>query len=287
MVCANTSDKDRVHALRRLKSGDLLQLVNVDLFGEGFDLPAIEVVSKARPTASLGLDLQQGGRVLRINVDTPPDEYARLTDIQRRQIVADGPKPFGMIIDHVGNCRHGFPDDPRIWSLDRREKRIGDSMGEIPLRGCPKCTKAYRRILRTCPWCGFTPIPASRSGPEFVDGDLLELDAEAIARMRGDVAVVDKPAELYRAELQSKYTPYVGQLAHVKRHVKCQEAQSALRFSIAWWAGYQRHIKRPDSESYRRFYFMFGIDALSAQALKISETLELTEKINKYLEGKV
>lgn len=287
MVCALTSDRDRVHALRRLKSGDLLQLVNVDLFGEGFDLPAIEVVSGARPTASKGLYLQQTGRGLRINVNMHPDEYAKLTDAQRRQIIADGPKPIGYIIDHVGNIRHGLPDDRRTWTLDRREKRASNDPGTIPIRGCPMCTKAYRRSLRTCPWCGFTPVPASRSGPEFVDGDLMELDAAAIARLRGDVAVVDKPAEEYRIELQNKYMPYIGQLANVKRHVARQEVQALLRFSIAWWAGYQRHKGRPDSESHRIFYFTFGIDALSAKALKTAEALQLMERINKYLEGKV
>ena len=36
-------------------------LVNVDLFGEGFDLPAIEIVIMARPTASFILYTQQFG----------------------------------------------------------------------------------------------------------------------------------------------------------------------------------------------------------------------------------
>jgi len=54
VVSAKTSDADRVAILRRFKNRELLQLVNVDLFGEGFDLPAIEVVSMARPTQSYG-----------------------------------------------------------------------------------------------------------------------------------------------------------------------------------------------------------------------------------------
>ncbi len=289
MVCAATSDRDREGALQRLKSGELLQLPNVDLFGEGTDLPIIEVVNMARPTASLNLYLQQGGRVLRVYTNMSHDKYQKLTDSQRRQVIADGPKPHGIIIDHVGNIRHGLPDTIRTWTLDRREKRASNQECTVPIRGCasPVCTKAYPRTLRSCPWCGYAPEPVSRSGPEFVDGDLLELDAETIARMRGDVEKVDKPVELYRKELQNKYTPYIGQLAHVKRHVKRQEAQAALRYSLAWWAGYQRHKGRQDSESYRKFYFMFGVDALSAKALKTTETVELTEKINKYLEGRL
>ncbi len=52
-VSADTPDAEREAAKRKLESGEVLQLVNVDLFGEGYDLPAIEVVSMARPTQSL------------------------------------------------------------------------------------------------------------------------------------------------------------------------------------------------------------------------------------------
>ena len=65
VVSANTPDALRASILRRFRAREVLQLVNVDLFGEGFDLPAIEVVSMARPTQSYGLYAQQFGRALR------------------------------------------------------------------------------------------------------------------------------------------------------------------------------------------------------------------------------
>lgn len=287
MVCAETPNHDRVHALRMLKRGELLQLVNVDLFGEGFDLPSIEVVSKARPTTSMGLYLQQTGRGLRINTGVPYEKYIRLTDAQRRQIIAEGPKPTGIIIDHVGNVRHGYPDDPRVWTLDRREKRNNWASCEIPIRGCPECTKAYKRSLRTCPHCGHTPVPMSRSKPEHVDGDLLELNQETIARMRGEIARIDLSSEEYRAKLRRKHTPRIWEMANVKKHVKRQDVQSILRFLIAWWGGFQRHKGRGDSESYRRFYFTFGIDVLSAQFLNTTEATVLINRIEKYLKEKL
>ena len=55
IVHAETPTYDRVRLLNMFKKRELLQLVNVDLFGEGFDLPAIEVVSMARPTHSFPL----------------------------------------------------------------------------------------------------------------------------------------------------------------------------------------------------------------------------------------
>ncbi len=265
VVSAKTPDAERIAILRRFKNRELLQLVNVDLFGEGFDLPAIEVVSMARATESYALYVQQFGRALRL---------------------LDG-KLFALIIDHVGNVeRHGLPDARREWTLDRREKRGKSKASDaIPVRACPACTAVYERIYNACPFCGHIMTPAARTGPEQVDGDLIELDPAALAAMRGEIEKVDMHPEAYRHELAKKYTPLVGQLAGVKRHVATQEAQEALRGSIAWWAGYQRAQGRSDSESYRRFYFKFGTDVLTAQTLKAADAIELAGRVNEHLGG--
>ena len=260
VVSAKTPDAERIAILRRFKRRELLQLVNVDLFGEGFDLPAIEVVSMARPTQSYGLYVQVFGRGLRI---------------------MEG-KTEAMIIDHVGNVvRHGLPDASRSWSLGRREKRgKSEASDAIPVKACPQCTAVYERIYKECPFCGFAPLPMARSGPEWVDGSLIELDAEALAAMRGGVEQIDKAPDVFRAELVAKHIPVIGQLSLVKKHVEKQEAQKSLREAIAWWAGYQRSLNRSDDESYRRFYFMFGVDVLSCQAYGVKDAKALTEKIS-------
>lgn len=294
VVSAKTPDAERIAILRRFKNRELLQLVNVDLFGEGFDLPAIEVVSMARATESYALYVQQFGRALRL---------------------LNG-KLFAIIIDHVGNVeRHGLPDAPREWSLERREKRgTSKASDAIPVRACLGrdaitglvCASVYERVYNACPFCGHIPTPAARSGPEQVDGDLIELDPAALAAMRGEVEKVDvsledfraalKDKEVYRAELAAKHVPPIGQMAHVKRfvvkqeaeiveHTTTQEAQEALRGSIAWWAGYQRAAGRSDSESYRRFYFKFGTDVLTAQTLKSASAIELAGRVNEHLGG--
>jgi DNA repair protein RadD len=265
VVSAKTADSERVRMLRDFKNGKIVQLVNVDLFGEGFDLPAIEVVSMARPTQSYALYAQQFGRALRI---------------------MDG-KTEAIIIDHVGNViRHGLPDAPRKWSLDRRDKRGRGKQDEdvIPVTSCPDCTAVYERVYRVCPYCGYEPVPAGRSSPEFVDGDLTELDAATLSAMRGEVAKVDRSEEEYRLELASKRVPPIGQLANVKRHRERQAAQATLRDAIALWAGHRRAEGRPDSESYRRFYFKFGTDVLSAQALGTAEAAELEARVRADIE---
>lgn len=262
MICGETPDRERTEALKKFKARKILQLVNVDLFGEGFDVPAVEVITMARPTESFGLYAQQFGRGLR----PLPD------------------KQHAIIIDHVGNViRHGAPDAPREWSLDARERRPSGVVLGIALTVCPQCTAAYERIYRSCPYCGYIPIPASRSSAEFVDGDLLELDADALAQLRGAIAAVDMT--LAQKEAQLQYMSPVIVATNVKRLKETQEAQHILRDSIKIWAGHQRDAQRPDSEIYRRFYLKFGTDIMGAQALHKKEAEKLTGWINNNMEA--
>lgn len=282
IISANTTISDRVKLIRQFRTGKLLQLVNVDIFGEGFDLPAIQVVSMARPTASFGLYSQQFGRALRVMVAPEiQKQWHKFTDAQRLQGIAESIKPRALLLDHVHNVEaHGLPDASRQWSLDRRDrKRSAQDKPVRTLKTCTQCTGVYERILDACPYCGAEYAPAQRSTPEQVDGNLLELDPETLARMRGEVDAIDKPADAYRAELVASHCPQIGVLANVKRHLADQTAQATLRESIAWWGGYQRAQGRTDSESYRKFYIDFGIDVLTAKALHADDAGNLNKRV--------
>jgi superfamily II DNA or RNA helicase len=83
--------------MEAFREGKIQVLTNCALFDEGLDIPALDGVILARPTASLGRYLQMVGRALR---PAPNKEHAR-------------------IIDLAGNwSRHGLPCDEREWSLD-------------------------------------------------------------------------------------------------------------------------------------------------------------------------
>lgn len=254
VVSAKTPDAERIKVIQRFKRRELLQLVNVDLFGEGFDLPAIEVVSMARPTQSFALYAQQFGRALRI---------------------MDG-KTIAIIIDHVGNVvRHGLPDAPRVWTLDRRERRgKGTADDVIPVTACIQCTAVYERVHNACPFCGHKPEPQSRGGPEFVDGDLAELDPATLAQMRGEIARIDGPVQYPQG------LPQHARIRLDRIHRERQQIQQALRTSIAWWT--QHHTDRgcSVSETQRRFFFAFGVDVVTAQTLNNSDATALADRIN-------
>jgi superfamily II DNA or RNA helicase len=253
VVTAKTPDVVRATILRRAASGEIKQLVNCALFDEGFDLPAIEVVCDAAPTMSFSRVSQRFGRMLRLS---------------------EG-KTHGIYIDHTGNItvRHGLPDAPRTWTLDRREKR-GKSRptDTIAVRTCPKCMGVYERAAHglTCPYCGEVSQPVSRGAPEHVDGDLFELDADTLARMRGEV------------DAAVKYHPdRVVQMTLDKRHREKVAAQELLRDAMAAWAG--ARDSGTDEATVRRlqreFYQVHGIDVLSAMALGAREAEELTQRL--------
>lgn len=257
-LSSRNSDQERINALKKFKNREILQLLNVDLFGEGFDLPSLEVVSFGRPTMSYSLYSQQFGRSLRIMKG----------------------KDHATIIDHTGNViKHGLPDLPREWSLERREKTSSGNTDAIPLKVCPSCTQPYERIYKGCPLCGYYSPPAERGSPEIVDGDLTELDPSVIARLHGNISLVDRNIEDFERDLRLKGCPHKGILGNVNKHIRRQTAQSHLRNAISWWAAFKQKEGYTDSQIYRYFYLNFGVDIMTAQALKANDAYSLTGKI--------
>ena len=282
VVHAKTPDDLRFNILRRFRNGEIMQLCNVDLFGEGFDLPAVTCVSMVRKTESYGLYCQQFGRALRATADIDGVH----TDDERKQLIAGSSKPKAIIIDHVGNvARHGLPDVARVWSLDRRERRTRSTdTSVVPLRTCenPECFAVFERFYKTCPFCGHAPVISKRSTPEEVDGDLVELDPAALRALRGEIERIASPLVYFPAGLS-----YPARAAMAKRHEERREAQESLRKTIALWAGLQRHLGRSDSEAYGRFLYGFGVDVATAQTLNAKEAGDLEKRIMMQLIGVV
>ncbi len=152
----------RRQAVAAFRRGEIKVLSNVDLFGEGFDVPSADASIMLRPTKSLALYLQQCGRVLR---PSPGKSHA-------------------LLLDHAGNIqRHGLPDDDREWSLDGRQARTKrDDEASVPVRQCPKCYACHRPAPR-CPSCGWNYELKAREVDQ-VDGDLAEIDVAAQRRER-------------------------------------------------------------------------------------------------------
>jgi DNA repair protein RadD len=259
-LTGKTDDHLRRSIIRRFAAREIDQIVAVDIISEGFDLPAIEVASMGRPTASLALYMQQFGRTLR----TMPG------------------KAKALIIDHAANVirHHGPPDKPRVWSLDKGDRRKSASSDAIPLRVCVGCFEPYERIFRACPHCGHYEPPRARSSPGMVDGDLAELSPEILKGLREAVAAADVTIEQRRQELRDAYAPAVGINAGVNRHAERQAAIAFLRLAMACEGGRWHAEGLDDVTMQRRFYLTYGIDVLSAQALDTAGAYTLAAKIN-------
>jgi superfamily II DNA or RNA helicase len=261
-LSAKTPPTVRENAINEFKSGKCLVLVNVDLFDEGFDVPACDVVIMARPTASLGKYLQMIGRALRY---------------------VDG--KIALIIDHVSNVkRHKLPDIHRVWSLarkDKRAKKLPDP-DDIPMTVCKNCSHPYERFHPICPHCGFAPpLPQSRERTiEQVDGDLVLLDRETLEKMRS-ATQLESPADV-----GARVAAVAGGLAAkgvMNKQIEKIHAQANLSEAIAQWAAIQREAGRSDQESYRRFYLAMGTDVLGA--LSAERTRQDYEEMERIVRG--
>lgn len=89
------SQVPRNHALQQLEAGRLEVLFSVDLFNEGMDLPAIDIVMMLRPTESKILYLQQLGRGLRLHMG----------------------KSFLLVLDFIGNHKSFFKRPEALFGV--------------------------------------------------------------------------------------------------------------------------------------------------------------------------
>ena len=160
-VDGTTPKEKRTVAVRKFREQEIKILVNVNLFTEGVDLPNVDCVIMARPTASLALYLQFSMRCL-------------------------NPRPgkTAIIIDHANNFKtFGYPDDDRDWkqaikSGKQKSKSLLKDPG-LSIVTCDYCfavVKASEVKDGKCPICG-KPIKVHEAKP-VSDVDLVEATKE-------------------------------------------------------------------------------------------------------------
>jgi superfamily II DNA or RNA helicase len=277
-------------AMRRFKARETMVLVNCELYGEGTDVPGVEVVMLARKTMSFAMHAQQFGRGARLNISRElMQQWDDFTVAERRAHIAASPKPRFWILDHAGNVCNpllGLPDAKNDWSLDDTERKSSGPTDVIPNRSClnPVCLSPYPRSLPACPYCHEKPKPTpGTTGSAAVDGDMTELDDALLAAMRGAVAAVAMPNDEYRQQPHIRNLPAAWAGSNVKKHDAHRTALLQLQDSLAWWAGEHRAHGRTDAEVYRRFYLMFGIDWLTCQAQDRESMEKLTAAVSSKL----
>lgn len=267
-LSAKSSNLEREEALRKFSEGKILQLVNADLFSEGFDCPAVENVQDLSPTRSLAKFQQRFGRMLRPSPG----------------------KKYGIYIDHVHNIRvndvgtHALPDSPMLWSLDRRKKRsIEEQNNILSLTNCLTCFEVYRAELLSCPHCGAVkPVGMGRpaAAPVQIDDDLVELTPQTLAQLRGEIAQARKDSTEAMMDKFGTHAQGVIPMKWRKDHRQRKVALGTLDESISLWAGLMKSYGFDDEAIHSAFHKAYGMNILYARTLKKADAEKLTEKIN-------
>lgn len=265
--------------MRKFRARQILQLVSVDCLGEGVDVPAIEVVSMVRRTASWQLMCQQFGRALRVMVeDAYWKHWDSYSDAERLAIIAASTKPKAIIIDHVGNVIwhakiRGLPDVTQEYSLLSRQSDGRGKSDAIPLRPCIYCFHPYERYLLACPYCGGVPLLVGRGTPEIVEGDLVELDAAVLQALRGEVERINGPV------LIPTHVDAAARRGIMRTHHDRYRTQQSLQRYMALWGGWQIWRGLSIREAQKLFWIRYGVDVLTAQTFGATDAAELEVRI--------
>ena len=206
------------------QTNDIQVLVNVDLFGEGFDCPDVEFIQLARPTLSLAKYLQQVGRGMR---------------------VFEG-KKYCLILDNVGLYRlFGLPSDDRDWQAMFEGRVAGKGILTEEVEGLYNIAYSI---------CNEQERITSDARTELItvmthDGQRMDLEEaygyEIISNKEGLSGVVDKdgkevlPCEYNKVELKA----YGIAKLYSRRKIDRERPWMDLRNGI-------RYFKRPRIEKH-------------------------------------
>ncbi len=268
-LSSKTSVSKRVKSLKDFERGVIKNLVNCDLFGEGYDCPKVACVIMLRKTDSYGLFKQQFGRLLR---------------------VVEG-KSYGVLIDHVGNvkkhCIYGAPHEDPEWTLRRTKKKSGDDTKPSG-RICPECFAFYtpsvlsRFVCKECNHEETTQQTNEEMRKFIVDkSDLVEMNIDFIDSLLKQRDKVDlNPAKL-RQDMNRANMRSIQVDSAVNNHTKRQFAQNRLRAEIQKWCSVTAFNNDWDAKTTQMYFEKtFKINILKAQVLSERLSLELLEKIN-------
>ncbi|EOF7393224.1 DEAD/DEAH box helicase family protein [Listeria monocytogenes] len=158
-IDGKTSKLIRDDIIKRFREGEIKVLCNLDLIGEGFDVPDCSTVIMLRPTQSLSLYIQQSMRGMRYKEGKT-----------------------AIIIDHVGNVkRFGLPDMERTWSLAPK-KGSNAIKAEAPVKICKECFMTVSQTSKKCEHCGYE-FKAEIKAIEIDEGAELQEITEAVFKV--------------------------------------------------------------------------------------------------------
>jgi len=235
-IDADTPTSERVDMFQRVRDEKTLGIISVLTMSYGVDIPNLCIGINARPSKSLALFLQFGGRILRTHDS----------------------KEYSVFIDHAGALReHGYLDDEYKFSLDpdvpvvneTKEERKNNDTPEVDIT-CSNCMHTYQNSP-VCPKCGHeNVIDFDQHNVVYVNTDLVREHKEMLDRnaqsaeqwqwlsnmkaavwantnLKNDGARINTLNEICRIKFKTQYNPtdimnlQIGQVSdEAKRYYK-------------------------------------------------------------------
>lgn len=256
VLSGDSTSAERDQALADLASGAIKVIAFAQLLIEGVDCPAIGCVMMLRPTMSLASYLQVIGRGLRPH----------------------GDKQVCYVLDHAGlTMRHGFADDEREWSLDgvvKKKKTKAKDIDEVKIKQCMKCYRCHPP-MPACPYCGFV-YEVTRSAPEHVDGELVELSREMLDAQRRDQRQAQGRAHTVEELMHSTGMSRWRAQKIVEARAEKAELRDALVADLRVWADRTGEFPAPT----------FGFSFSEIRAMKPKELRELRARFDAHRAAK-
>ena len=161
-----TGERDRFDDAFR--AGDIRIGTNVDLFGEGYDVPNIGYLGDAARSKSRIKVAQRWGRPLRY----VPGKTAIICDHAGNALPT-----------HLGGQGHGLPDDDYDYSLEGGASRAAKEKDWTSITTCLDCFRIYASALSRCPnpACGSERRPEPRVVRQ-VEGKLTRVERDALKK---------------------------------------------------------------------------------------------------------
>lgn len=262
-----TNPIERFKGVKDFANNTIQVIINVDLFDEGFDVPAVkgrrivECVISSRPTMSLSKARQQWGRGLR-----PSDM-----------------KEHAIIIDQAGNVnRHGLPTKEIKWTLDRITKRKAKEL--LSTKNCYSCGAVNQRFAVKCEWCDTELVKPEGEGKprslNLVDGDLVLVDPDELDKLYKSTKL-DSPQFMF--DKVNRAAGYAAAMSAFKNQEKKIETQQVLADTIAKLYGYYKLDVKEDRELHKKLYADFNVSMFDMLTSSNKEMLNYINNISEFI----
>lgn len=184
-ISSDMGSTDVWRIISAFSSGQINVLCNVDMVGEGFDVPGVSGLIIARSTKSFIMYRQWIGRILR---------------------TAQG-KSHAVIVDLVGAISlHGEPDENVVWDIDEPPK----TPHYLRLAPCIECGYWYSIKENKCQECGADNALIRQQGVGSHYVNMLRLDSGMIEKTRRESFNTDYIDRLQRELELPRYIPGTG-----------------------------------------------------------------------------